>query len=71
MPTKSTGVVVVPDQIDFTISVDAYERCLIFEALKKSDYSISKAAVLLNLKRTTLAMMLKRKKIVIKERETK
>lgn len=67
MAKKDKGIIIVPEQIDYALSVDAFEKSLLFDALEKSNYCISKAAVLLNLNRTTLTMILKKKKIIAKE----
>jgi len=53
-------VAIPPDGADFNLLVSRYERALIEEALRRSDGKRSRAAVLLNMKRTTLLEKLKK-----------
>ncbi|MBI4460991.1 MAG: hypothetical protein HY648_13165 [Acidobacteria bacterium] len=62
---KETGppfppVDIPPEGIDFHRMVSDFERALIFEGLNKAQGKRSKAAALLNLKRTTLLEKLRR-----------
>jgi DNA-binding NtrC family response regulator len=53
-------VAIPPDGADFNLLISRYERALIEEALRLSDGKRSRAAVLLNMKRTTLLEKLKK-----------
>jgi DNA-binding NtrC family response regulator len=53
-------VAIPADGADFNLLISRYERALIEEALRLSDGKRSRAAVLLNMKRTTLLEKLKK-----------
>ena len=54
------SVAIPPDGADFNLLVSRFEKALIEEALRLSDGKRSRAAVLLNMKRTTLLEKLKK-----------
>ena len=53
-------VAIPPEGADFNLLISRYEKALIEEALRLSDGKRSRAAVLLNMKRTTLLEKLKK-----------
>ena len=60
-PSESLPRVEIPDEgADFNLLVSRFEKALILEGLRRSDGKRSRAAALLNMKRTTLLEKLKK-----------
>ena len=60
-PSESLPRVEIPEEgADFNLLVSRFEKALILEGLRRSDGKRSRAAALLNMKRTTLLEKLKK-----------
>lgn len=57
--------VVIPTQgVDIRAEVRAYQLAMVLEALRQTEWNVSKSASLLGLNRTTLSEMMKKFKLV-------